>query len=422
MKHQFKYSYPEIERQMLPILEGFLKFPKNTIRSVVEQVMPWEQYVGMVKDMEEYAKIRDQKIKAKSEDLLEETDELKNYAVYQFKISLNGVRPAVWRTIQVEANITLKRLAATILAVMGWENRHTHQFEIHERFYGPPAEKQNEYDETIDEEDFRLCDIDPYGLNRFKFVYDYGDFWKHTIQLEKVSQPKYDIKYPVCIKGARKCPPEDCGGPHGYKNFRGILSNPKHPEYKKTVQWSGGNFDPEEFDIDSINSQFKDKIRKVEAAWEPMPNLLNLPSEVSLKMKEEPHPKILLAIGNDQTRKLLQKRLIKLWGGGYDLIYAEEVEDVPAVAKLHKPILIILEDMCYFSGMGLEAVKDLKTINEQVKIIVLVWDEFDDDIEGMTDQGGVKVLVQGYKPQELFDAIEDFLGAPKRLATKTLSH
>jgi len=92
------------------------------------------------------------------------------------------------------------------------------------------------------------------------------------------------------------------------------------------------------------------------------------------------------------------------------------------VAKLHKPILIILEDMCYFSGMGLEAVKDLKTINEQVKIIVLVWDEFDDDIEGMTDQGGVKVLVQGYKPQELFDAIEDFLGAPKRLATKTLSH
>jgi CheY-like chemotaxis protein len=420
MEHKFKYSYPEIERLILPIVEGFIKYPKNTIRSVVEQVMPWEQYVEIVRDMEEYAKIRDQKIKAKSEDLPEETDgtELKNYAVYQFKISLNGVRPAVWRTIQVEANITLKRLAATILAVMGWENCHPHQFEIHDRFYGLPAEKLNEYDETMDEGEFRLCDIDPFGLNRFKFVYDYGDFWKHTIQLERMSQPKHDVKYPVCIKGARKCPPEDCGGPHGYENFRDILSQSKHPEYKKTVRWSGGNFDPEEFDIDSINSQLKDTIKKVEAAWEPMPNLVKPPFEVKPKMKEDPHPKILLAIGNDQTRKLLQKRLIKLWGGGYDLIYAEEIEDILALTKQHRPILIIIEDMCYCNGMGLEAVRDLKAINEQVKIIVLVWDQFDDDIEGMTDQGQVKVLVQGYKPQVLFDAIEDFLGAPKRLAPK----
>lgn len=134
-------------------------------------------------------------------------------------------------------------------------------------------------------------------------------------------------------------------------------------------------------------------------------------------MKEELRSKILLAIGNDETRKLLQRRLIKLWSGGYELIYAEEIEDAVALTKLHKPILIILEDMCYCSGMGLEAIQELRKIDEQVKIIALVWDD-DDDIEGMTDQGGVKVLMEGYKLQSLFDAIEDFLGPKQRLALK----
>ena len=135
-------------------------------------------------------------------------------------------------------------------------------------------------------------------------------------------------------------------------------------------------------------------------------------------MKEELNSKILLAIGNDETRQLLQRRLIRLWGGGYDLIYAEEIEDAVALTKLHKPILIILEDMCYCCGMGLEAIQELRKMNEQVKIIALLWDEYDDDIEAMKDQGGVKILVKGYKPQSLFESIEDFLGSKKRLALK----
>jgi len=130
------------------------------------------------------------------------------------------------------------------------------------------------------------------------------------------------------------------------------------------------------------------------------------------------HSKILLAIGNDETRKLLQRRLTRLWGGGYDLIYAEEIEEVAALTKLHRPVLIILEDMCYCCGMGLEAIKELKSVNEQVKIIALVWDEFDEDIEEMLVQGGVKIFIEGYKLQSLFEAIEDFLGSPKRLAHK----
>ena len=36
------------------------------------------------------------------------------------------------------------------------------------------------------------------------------------------------IKYPVCIDGARACPPEDCGGIYGYENVLTVLSDPEN--------------------------------------------------------------------------------------------------------------------------------------------------------------------------------------------------
>ena len=261
---------------MLPIIEAIIKKPKSVVRTAIEEIMPWNQYEEMVKDLEQYVKIDEQKKEIKPGNLLqanEDIEELNNYAVYQLKISLNGIRPAIWRTIQVEPNITLKRLAATILAVMGWENCHTHQFEINHGIYAIPSGEDDVFnDYIIDERKVILHDID---ANRFKFEYDLGDSWKHTIVLEKNMQPRHDIKFPVCIKGARKCPPEDCGGPYFYNDYLRITSDSKHPEHKTMAKCLGENFNPLEFDIDSINRQLKDKIKKFEYGMEPMPNLLN---------------------------------------------------------------------------------------------------------------------------------------------------
>ena len=43
----------------------------------------------------------------------------------QFKITLLGIKPAIWRRIHVR-NCTLGELHDTIQAVMGWENYHLH--------------------------------------------------------------------------------------------------------------------------------------------------------------------------------------------------------------------------------------------------------------------------------------------------------
>ncbi|WP_428849293.1 IS1096 element passenger TnpR family protein, partial [Thermanaeromonas sp.] len=44
-----------------------------------------------------------------------------------------------------------------------------------------------------------------------------------------------------------------CGGPWGYQRMLKILSDPEHEEYEETVEWLGGEFDPEAFDLEEIN-------------------------------------------------------------------------------------------------------------------------------------------------------------------------
>jgi hypothetical protein len=58
-----------------------------------------------------------------------------------------------------------------------------------------------------------------------EYVYDYGDNWRHTIQLEErvlSEQPRS----PSCIAGERACPPEDVGGTSGYHRMLKTLVDP----------------------------------------------------------------------------------------------------------------------------------------------------------------------------------------------------
>ena len=177
--------------------------------------------------------------------------------VYQFKVTVDDIRPAIWRKFQVESDITLKRLAATILIVMGWTNSHLHQFGIGKKRYGIPQEEFMEYDDFLDEGKFRLSDFSEKEIAKVNFAYDFGDGWTHTVRLEKVLGKHKDVSYPVCIGGARKCPRENCGGPAEYENFLRIISDPKDPEYPATIYDVGKDFDPEMFDADSVNRQLK---------------------------------------------------------------------------------------------------------------------------------------------------------------------
>jgi hypothetical protein len=53
--------------------------------------------------------------------------------------------------------------------------------------------------------------------------------------------------------GKRACPPEDCGGIWGYASFLDAIQDPQHPEHEEMLEWVGGEFNPEAFDLDEVN-------------------------------------------------------------------------------------------------------------------------------------------------------------------------
>lgn len=64
------------------------------------------------------------------------------------------------------------------------------------------------------------------------------------------------LAYPLCIAGARACPPEDCGGAFGYEGLITALADPKHDEHDQMVKWVGGHIRPGLVDANAVNRLF----------------------------------------------------------------------------------------------------------------------------------------------------------------------
>jgi hypothetical protein len=184
-------------------------------------------------------------------------------AVYQLKITLLEVDPPVWRRLLVPADTTLGDLNCILQAAMGWTNSHLHQFTIGGMDYSDP---RFELDDAGDEFGVMLAEVAPRERLRFEFRYDFGDGWEHEIAVEKILPAESNKRYPACIAGERACPPEDCGGPWGYAEFLEAIRDPKHEEHDSLLEWIGGVFDPEAFDLAVLNKRLP-KDMKLFASW-----------------------------------------------------------------------------------------------------------------------------------------------------------
>lgn len=168
------------------------------------------------------------------------------------KVTLCRIRPAIWRRLVVPVRMTLEDLHYAIQAAMGWHNDHLHLFTVAGRTYGSP-----DSDGCLDEADesrMTLAGVVRMGVNRFSYVYDFGDDWEHTVLIEKRAAAVTGTDNPFCVAGQRNCPPEDCGGVWGYEDLVAILANPADPRYDEMQEYYGDGFDSERFSLDSVNA------------------------------------------------------------------------------------------------------------------------------------------------------------------------
>ena len=174
--------------------------------------------------------------------------------VYQLRVTLKGVRPAVWRRLHVLGDTTLGGLHKIIQVAMGWSDSHLHLFRIGRTEYSEPDPEDPFWGRNIiDEGPVALAAVAPRRGSRLRYFYDFGDDWQHDLRVEKILVRQEGQAYPVCVDGKGACPPEDCGGTPGYAHLRKALRNPRHSEHEFLSEWVGGSFDPEAFDLEGVN-------------------------------------------------------------------------------------------------------------------------------------------------------------------------
>src|SRR4030043_2447042 len=176
---------------------------------------------------------------------------------YQIKVTLRGPPPAIWRRILIPSNTTLLKLHDIIQIVMSWEDAHLHMFKIPGLVYGDPMNDVYGDISTALEAHYKLNQLIHSAGQRFSYEYDFGDSWEHELVVEKILLGQEHLPTPICLKGKRACPPEEVGGVGGYENFLKAIHDPKHEEHEDFLNWIGGEFEPETFDLDEVNVRLK---------------------------------------------------------------------------------------------------------------------------------------------------------------------
>jgi hypothetical protein len=200
--------------------------------------------------------------------------------IYQFKVTLKDTKPHIWRRIQVPNTYTFWDLHVAIQDAMGWTDSHLHEFtvknplSINELYFGIPDE-ESDFDldkTTLPGWKHKISKYISLLNPAFEYVYDFGDDWRHKVELEEVLPAEKDVVRLRCLKGKRACPPEDCGGPWGYQRLLEILADPEHEEYESSKEWiesmKEGPFDPEHFDPQAV--EFSDPKERLEMAFSDM--------------------------------------------------------------------------------------------------------------------------------------------------------
>ena len=161
------------------------------------------------------------------------------------KITLNDVKPAVLRRVEVPLGITLDRLHLTIQAAMGWTNSHLYELRAGDVGWSRPYPDADWSGDFLDARKARLGNVlEDIGKKKLVYLYDFGDGWEHTIKVERLTDPEPDVLYPRLIQVSGRCPPEDCGGPWGYTEFLEAIKDPKHERHAELMEWIGDDFDP----------------------------------------------------------------------------------------------------------------------------------------------------------------------------------
>lgn len=189
---------------------------------------------------------------------------------YILRVSIKGIKPQIWRKLSVPDDYTLGDLHYILQAVFDWDDDHLHSFTVNSTEYRSTKYEMGMdliYNDTADEDSVCLYDLDLQPKQKFIYVYDFGDSWKHEITVSQIIPISAENAQPRCLGGKRASPLEDSGGIWGYEAMLEALQDPHSKKYEEMHEWAG-DFDPEYFNLEEINAHlekiFKSTPQKLE--------------------------------------------------------------------------------------------------------------------------------------------------------------
>jgi hypothetical protein len=164
---------------------------------------------------------------------------------FRVRVDLRHAQPPIWRRLEVRSDLTLDVVHRILQAAFGWTDSHLWRFSIgggpfdasSQLFLCPWDNEEGEADDDggIAASAVRLDETIQAPGDRLFYVYDYGDNWELTLQLEDAEPAATGVPSAVVLDGRRAAPPEDCGGLRTAEDLAEVLH------------------DPARFDIEEIN-------------------------------------------------------------------------------------------------------------------------------------------------------------------------
>ena len=173
----------------------------------------------------------------------------RNANAVRLRITLEYIEPAPFRVVDVPLTFTLAKLHEVIQGLFGWEDSHLWCFEVSgQRFELPDPEAlwYPGWKKIRDARRFTLSRAVREATGQMLYTYDFGDNWLHRIEFVRVFRVENPGSLPAFVEGKWAAPPEDCGGPFGFMDFREALADPSHEEHEHLREWYGRPFDSED--------------------------------------------------------------------------------------------------------------------------------------------------------------------------------
>lgn len=184
--------------------------------------------------------------------------------IVEINVTLEDIKPAVTRTLQVPMNIRLDRLHLVLQAAMGWTNSHLYLFDVAGTTWGMPDIEFADDDLPANKTTLAEA-LDDADVQSIRYLYDFGDSWEHRLKIGKVISPDPGHIYPRLTNIAGRCPPEDVGGFPGYEHFLQVMADSSDPEHDGLKTWCGGSFDPNTPPVDELRFE----VLKLAKRWKP---------------------------------------------------------------------------------------------------------------------------------------------------------